>query len=1065
MRRHPVLLTLALLLLAAAGLLAWFVASFDLNRYRSELQQTLSHELGRPVRLGQIHLSLRHGPALDVRDVAVGRPGQDLTLSIRHLFLRLDLRELLQRRLQTRNLLLDHPVLTLTLMAGSTPAATSGPPRFDPHLLEQLGFSDCTLRAGRVEVLTQRSGKPRPVLAVERLDGHLSNLAAGQSGHLQLTGQLHLDGHRTGFELKGDLTAGTAFPFWHQARYDLQLSLKHLAAAWLTLLTPPFPAGWSLDGALAIQAHFVGQPASGVAITLTADTGGLELTTPNGPAPAPPLQRIELSTRWTEEQAATRFTPLALSFDGHRLQGDLSLDRAPDGTTLNGELAASELPLPAWDRLFPAGPDPLLGLLREHLAGGQLHQLQLALKLPLGGRQVAPADAFNLAAELVGLRLFLPQTGPFENVGGRLQLTPATLTVEGGRAELAGNVLRFAGTLAAAGNGAPQLSAQAEGELGAGWLGARFGKRLPAALELAGTLPVRVTLSGSMTQPRVDLRADLQPLQVRYGQLLSKPAGDPAELFLSGELASAALTLNYGRLRWQPLELMADGRFDLTPVGTFALNLRLPPLDLKALAKQVPLLQRWRPVGQVSGEYHLRGNRKRLGPMAGSFNLNGIGLHLGHIVADLADLGGTLRSEGRQLDFKGLTGRLGQSPFTASGHFSDLTAPAGRVDVRARSLRADEVIFHSDTAYLRDLDAHLVVAPDRLEFAPARVRLDGGTRAEVRGTVSHFEGPVAVDLDISADYGDIDEVIGLWHRSDQAPPLSVPVHHGPPPHLLIHARAARGQIGGMDFQDAKGDISLVDHTLVIHPLTCRIGPGFATGQVLVDHAEEGPPLLRISGHAEDIAAEVVHQQLLKQSSLVKGRLRGDFYIQGRAGSPFLATSMGGFSIEIKDGVLRKFKSLSKVFSLLNVSQILTLKLPDMDREGMPFEKLTGTFRLDQGVLSSEDLFVESPAMNLSLIGKLNLSDHRIDAVMGVKPLRTVDKIITNIPLAGWLLTGNEKALITAQFTIKGPTADPEVVPIPISTLSHKVLGIFRRVLGLPGKVVDDVGSLLQGGKK
>jgi hypothetical protein len=101
-------------------------------------------------------------------------------------------------------------------------------------------------------------------------------------------------------------------------------------------------------------------------------------------------------------------------------------------------------------------------------------------------------------------------------------------------------------------------------------------------------------------------------------------------------------------------------------------------------------------------------------------------------------------------------------------------------------------------------------------------------------------------------------------------------------------------------------------------------------------------------------------------------------------------------------------------------------------------------------------------MNLSLVGDADLIGGKIDMILGVKPLRTVDKIITNIPVAGWLLTGEEKALITAHFHIKGRSEDPEVVPVPITSVSEKVLGVFKRVLGLPGKVIEDVGGILEG---
>jgi len=1064
-RRHPILLTLAGLLLVAGALLYWLVASFDLDSYRSELQDSLSTALGQPVHLGRVHLSLRHGPALDVRAVEVGGGNQDSSLQIRHLFLRLDLDALLHRRLQTRNLLLDQPVLTLVRSAPpASGAASSLPPKLDPQLLERLGFRDCTLHDGRLRLIDR--SRPDKVMTLELADlnGRLSNLAPGQKGLLQLGGRIDFADRQADFVLTGDLLPGTDFPFWREARYNLRLTLNDLPAAWLSPVFFSRSDSWGLDGRTDVTASFTGQPSGGLDIGLTLSGAQLTLVSPNGHSSAPLFSTVGLHTRWLEQSAASLFEPLRLTIGNHLLSGKLEIKRQPSGPAIAALLEADDLPLPSWTDLFPEGSDARLNALRNRLSGGRLKQLQLTYHRQPAADAGAPADDFSLSAQAQEMRLALTPDDTIENLGGRLQVTPTALTVKAGHGDLAGNGLQFAGELPLTATASAHFSAEVQGEFGAGWLGARLAPDLPADLELTGILPLHGTLSGPLDHPQIDLHADLQPLQIRYRDLVEKPAGEAGELFLSGDAAAGQLTLTYGRLRLPPLEIMTNGSLALDADHAFRLDLRLAPLDLAALPKRVPILERLHPRGQLSGEYHLRGAAGQLREQTGTLNLNGAGLHLGGFIADLNELSGSLHLNQRQLAFTALTGRIGEAPFTASGSLSDLAAPAGTVHLQARAVRADDLIFHSDQSYLRDLDARLVIAPGRLEFAPVITRLDGGTHAEVRGSVSHFQGPVAVHLDIDADYGNIDEVIGLWQRSAAAPPLAIPPHHGPPPDLLIRAHAAKGEIGGMDFQDASAEISLADQTLVIHPLHAKIGPGFVDGQVLVDHAAGSPPLLRISGHAEDIAAEVVHQQLLKQSSLVKGRLRGDFYLEGRAGSEFLPTSLGGFNIEIRHGVLRQFKFLSKVFSLLNVAQIFSLKLPDMDREGMPFDKVSGTIRLDRGVLSSEDLFVESNAMNLSLIGKLNLIQHQLDVVMGVKPLRTVDKIITNIPLAGWLLAGKEKALITAQFTIKGQTSNPEVKPIPISSLSSQVLGIFRRVLGLPEKVVEDVGGILQGGK-
>ncbi|MCD4688344.1 MAG: AsmA-like C-terminal region-containing protein, partial [Desulfuromonadaceae bacterium] len=134
----------------------------------------------------------------------------------------------------------------------------------------------------------------------------------------------------------------------------------------------------------------------------------------------------------------------------------------------------------------------------------------------------------------------------------------------------------------------------------------------------------------------------------------------------------------------------------------------------------------------------------------------------------------------------------------------------------------------------------------------------------------------------------------------------------------------------------------------------------------------------------------------------------------------------------------------------------------MVERGMPFSSMEGSFVLRDGVLTTEDLQVTSNAMILSLVGAVDLVKEELTFLLGVQPFGTVDQVITRIPIAGWLLTGEDKALITAHFAITGPSKAPKVQAIPVTSVSSKVLGIFKRVLGLPGKLVTDPVEVITG---
>jgi uncharacterized protein YhdP len=93
--------------------------------------------------------------------------------------------------------------------------------------------------------------------------------------------------------------------------------------------------------------------------------------------------------------------------------------------------------------------------------------------------------------------------------------------------------------------------------------------------------------------------------------------------------------------------------------------------------------------------------------------------------------------------------------------------------------------------------------------------------------------------------------------------------------------------------------------------------------------------------------------------------------------------------------------------------------------------------------------VESDAVRLTLLGKIDLVKNKIDATVGVHPLVTVDMIISHLPLAGYILTGQDKAFLSYLYEVKGDLGDPKIEAIPMKGLGENFLGIIQRLLETP----------------
>lgn len=161
----------------------------------------------------------------------------------------------------------------------------------------------------------------------------------------------------------------------------------------------------------------------------------------------------------------------------------------------------------------------------------------------------------------------------------------------------------------------------------------------------------------------------------------------------------------------------------------------------------------------------------------------------------------------------------------------------------------------------------------------------------------------------------------------------------------------------------------------------------------------------------------------------------------------LKGSLGGeLKLVLKEGRVRRFTVLANILRILNLT-------PD-PREGVPYDHLKALFHLEGGIAETNDLRFVSGTMKVGGVGRIDLNRMEVDMLLGVQPLRTVDKIInflqlSKIPILGHLLFGKEQSLLVVSFRVKGPLPDPTVEPVPLESMQRGVLGVFRRILELP----------------
>lgn len=277
---------------------------------------------------------------------------------------------------------------------------------------------------------------------------------------------------------------------------------------------------------------------------------------------------------------------------------------------------------------------------------------------------------------------------------------------------------------------------------------------------------------------------------------------------------------------------------------------------------------------------------------------------------------------------------------------------------------------------------------------------------------------------------------------------------------ILNVKSKKGDIGILHYQDLNTRIRYDSDIFHIDPLNFESAGGKwrFTGDI---------SLLEEDGVKFNSKIDVVDMEmgrLLTESfggeKTVEGKfnLKMDVAGNGRLWRDMKKTLTGRLEAHSGKGVIHRFNLLSKIFSLLNVLQYLKLKTPDLAADGMSFINVNAGFDIKDGVARTENLMVDSEAMRISAVGSYGIPGGEVDMRVGVMPFVAVDKVISSIPVAGHVLTGEKKSLLASYYEVKGPLDDPDVTAVPFESLAVGIGGIFKRLFELPLNAINAISG-------
>ncbi|RPH52251.1 MAG: hypothetical protein EHM85_03520 [Desulfobacteraceae bacterium] len=183
-------------------------------------------------------------------------------------------------------------------------------------------------------------------------------------------------------------------------------------------------------------------------------------------------------------------------------------------------------------------------------------------------------------------------------------------------------------------------------------------------------------------------------------------------------------------------------------------------------------------------------------------------------------------------------------------------------------------------------------------------------------------------------------------------------------------------------------------------------------------------------------------------------LDGEIFTRGK-GSEIARLLNGTLDFKAKEGRIYQLGFLSKIFALLNLTEIFRGKIPDLVGEGFAYNSITASGKLEKGNFVITRFVIDGASMAIVCTGNINLNKESIDLVILISPFKTVDLIIKYIPLVNRILDGN---IISIPFRVTGKLEDPDVIPLSPTAVGSGLLKMLQRTIELPIRIMQPLSG-------
>jgi uncharacterized protein involved in outer membrane biogenesis len=265
-------------------------------------------------------------------------------------------------------------------------------------------------------------------------------------------------------------------------------------------------------------------------------------------------------------------------------------------------------------------------------------------------------------------------------------------------------------------------------------------------------------------------------------------------------------------------------------------------------------------------------------------------------------------------------------------------------------------------------------------------------------------------------------------------------------HVTMSASIAHGRYKHLKVGSLTARINIQNGMLDVDRLSGESTHGQVAGRLVVQLPPKAPADLDLSFRATGVLFEDLLRLTKAQAHGVSGEARFSGVLRGHGRNPHgvYPTLNGKVELLLENGRILKSndRAVWKIISLLNLPAVLQGKV-DLEKEGLPYNRISATVVIQDGMFQTENLIIDSPILKITAAGNYDLPTDQLDLAVAVSPFGSYSQFIKTIPLFGRIVAGDRKGIATAMFTMKGAMEDPEVTYMPVKSFASGLSGLAQ----------------------